>query len=1104
MPNNDGKLKSDGSYISELAVRAIVRDIPSDLVVNRRDYEAALNAAKKANNPFPMADYLAKNPQLQEQLAYFLNYVPSKWLLSQEIPAVVARRNIHLVAVSYQPDDDPYEWARGQKLQGICLSGGGIRSATFNLGILQGLAKLEMLHTFDYLSSVSGGGYIHEWLAGWIKREEGKPGPDTTDPTPPVGGVAAARNGLRRVQNRLKPLPTGNQLPFQPEPIRWLRRYSNYLTPQKGIFTADTWVAVAIWLRNTFLNQLILTSGLFFLVLVPHLISPGLQAIPGLYAFAGSFALVGFSTLMIWIALHREYERVRHFDMYGQLPGPRKIQGFGGETTVQVLVVLPLLSASALFLIGAVHCFDGETTAWVLVVPPFLSASVSFVIGNVHCFNGVTLLVGVFVVLTIIIAGIAFAGGAVRSYKVNHGLISGHDKQAAAAAVPTGFRPRIGRFWKHVRSFAIGCGQLIRHPVRGLKEPQFNLAQKAYKHLRVFFSAVLSSGVLDAAIAAAGGVVLMIGIGYVLGLPAYLFGNCFLCHLPIWVHSTAESPALWRVRLTIGPPMFLFVPFFGMVLAAGLVGRNYPDWLREWLARVRAWSTLFGLCWLAYLGISLLGPSIFDWFHLNGQTKLAGSIKWSAVVGWVATTAGSVMAGNSKKASGTPEDSSTALNLLAEVGPYVFILGLLVILSEIADWGFHSAYPHHKVAMLSLVVLPLGIFVLFGWRVDINDFSMNPFYRNRLTRCYLGATNAKRDPNPLTGFDDRDTSGMQISQMKPDRGYSGPLPIICTTVNLSFGEDLAWQERKAASFAFSPLYSGYTVGWTAGKAGERLSFNGFVPTAEYFDPDGGINISTAVAISGAAASPNWGFHTNPATAFLMTMFNVRLGWWMFNPRRSKRAGLLPGSMVEGPEWPSPRFAPLELVKELLGRTDDQSKYVYLSDGGHFDNMGLYELVRRRCYRIVICDAEGDENYIFEGLGMSIRKCRIDFGVEIELGQVCDLRPDLETGDCKAHFALGTIRYPETPDSKKTEGTILYIKSSLTGKREWPTTDPKQPILPIDAEPLDILNYKLEHKSFPHDTTANQWFTESQFESYRRLGQHVADEIERCGGWKNFS
>src|SRR5262249_23715931 len=155
---------------------------------------------------------------------------------------------------------------------------------------------------------------------------------------------------------------------------------------------------------------------------------------------------------------------------------------------------------------------------------------------------------------------------------------------------------------------------------------------------------------------------------------------------------------------------------------------------------------------------------------------------------------------------------------------------------------------------------------------------------------------------------------------------------------------------------------------------------GFVPTFNYAFPDGGINIAVAVSISGAAASPNWGYHTNPATAFLMTMFDVRLGWWICNPRMlTDLAGA--GLLVEGhpTDRASPRFAPWQLTKELLGMTGDNSNYVYLSDGGHFDNMGLYELVRRRCHRILICDAEEDGNYVFEGLGMAIRRCRIDFG-----------------------------------------------------------------------------------------------------------------------------
>ena len=402
---------------------------------------------------------------------------------------------------------------------------------------------------------------------------------------------------------------------------------------------------------------------------------------------------------------------------------------------------------------------------------------------------------------------------------------------------------------------------------------------------------------------------------------------------------------------------------------------------------------------------------------------------------------------------------------------------------------------------------------------------MNPFYRNRLTRCYLGATNPRRDPNPLTGFDDRDTAGMQMSQLLPrgvvgsgsssatgatsaaaaaqtptvakkvENGYLGPYPIICTTINLTFGQDLAWQERKAASFAFTPLYCGYHVGWTTGTGKHHLSYNGFVPTDLYAVPNGGINIATAVAISSAAASPNMGYHTNPSIAFLLTMFNVRLGWWLFNPRRSKFAGRAVGPADELPEWPSPRFAPFELGKEVLGMANDESKYVYLSDGGHFDNMGLYELVRRRCNQIVICDAEQDEEHQFGGIASAIRKCRIDFGVEITL-DLETLRPDKETGRCKAHHVLGTIRYPETPDEASV-GKILYIKSSLTG------TIRRQNLPDLPCEPLDILNYRFEHSTFPHDTTANQWFTESQFESYRRLGRHMVPEVELSGDWKKF-
>jgi hypothetical protein len=170
---------------------------------------------------------------------------------------------------------------------------------------------------------------------------------------------------------------------------------------------------------------------------------------------------------------------------------------------------------------------------------------------------------------------------------------------------------------------------------------------------------------------------------------------------------------------------------------------------------------------------------------------------------------------------------------------------------------------------------------------------------------------------------------------------------------------------------------------------------------------------------------------------------------------------------------------------------DDAPFVSVSDGGQFENMGLYELVRRRCRNIIICDAEEDANFTFEGLGMAIRKCRIDFGVEISLS-LDELLPDKSGNSRSAHVA-GTIRYPLGVQAGETvarfvEGQILYLKSTLTGR-----------------EPSDIRNYKREHPVFPSDTTLNQWFTESQFESYRRLGQFVAED-PHVAGWleKNFT
>ena len=211
-----------------------------------------------------LAHRLELSPRLQSIAASCTSYTPSVWLLEQELIA----RGKSDAGCNLAPDDNPaamcdataldiYRLARTVDSSGLCFSGGGIRSATFNLGVLQGLAKLELLDKFDYLSTVSGGGYIHQFLAAWLYNrncllsdgtaaQHSAPGQSSSAASTPIPP-------LHEVQNQLRPLPQGaavssGAMTQQPEPIRWLRRFSNYLTPNKGLFTTDTWVMVSVCL----------------------------------------------------------------------------------------------------------------------------------------------------------------------------------------------------------------------------------------------------------------------------------------------------------------------------------------------------------------------------------------------------------------------------------------------------------------------------------------------------------------------------------------------------------------------------------------------------------------------------------------------------------------------------------------------------------------------------------------------------------------------------------------------------------------------------------------------------------------------------------------
>jgi hypothetical protein len=208
---------------------------------------------------------------------------------------------------------------------------------------------------------------------------------------------------------------------------------------------------------------------------------------------------------------------------------------------------------------------------------------------------------------------------------------------------------------------------------------------------------------------------------------------------------------------------------------------------------------------------------------------------------------------------------------------------------------------------------------------------------------------------------------------------------------------------------------------------------------------------------------------------LLALFNVRLGWWLGNPGTE-------GAETYKSRGPATAFKPL--LEEIFGQATDQSSYVYLSDGGHFENLGLYEMVRRRCRFVVLSDAGCDKDFHFEDLGNAVRKIWLDLGVPVTFSGLNPLRnralDDVSYGPYLPPFhAIGTIDYPAADGPASKPGVILYLKPSFHRNR---------------IENVGVRNYAALKADFPHESTIDQFFSESQFESYRALGFEMMDSV----------
>jgi hypothetical protein len=220
-------------------------------------------------------------------------------------------------------------------------------------------------------------------------------------------------------------------------------------------------------------------------------------------------------------------------------------------------------------------------------------------------------------------------------------------------------------------------------------------------------------------------------------------------------------------------------------------------------------------------------------------------------------------------------------------------------------------------------------------------------------------------------------------------------------------------------------------------------------------------------------------------------------WWRsgrlrsYHPQRSQR-----GPVTTLFETIARFFWPQSLlIYELIGRFGGPwVPYWYLSDAGVFENLGVYELLRRRVPYIICGDASMDSQFRMDDLGELILKARVDFHAQFTfltnaeldalplippevrpyLGALSELRPSGTNNPSTKHAALARVTYQDDP---ARQSIFLYIKSSLSGD-----------------EPVDVWNYRANHPDFPHETTIDQFFTEPQWESYRMLGEHIASRL----------
>lgn len=578
----------------------------------------------------------------------------------------------------------------------------------------------------------------------------------------------------------------------------------------------------------------------------------------------------------------------------------------------------------------------------------------------------------------------------------------------------------------------------------------------------------------------------LIGLLFVAGVPTG-WSQRVLLYPNSRTHETSVLPstAMWRaVLLTLGlaAAAYLigvllrpksggsghgwgdrFYRFAAVCAAAGVVTFAYVYLLPE----IAFWSGRIHVKLLGYLagppavaGTGGLLSLLVTWLGLRGPAgpiakRVSGAFNWLRSRRMSAAT----------KAP-TRQSWTARLQLVRRLpGPILALTALFVFARFVADARFKKGAltPNLETEVLggsfpgwqiwaAVTVLLAGVYLLS----DQTSWSLHPFYKRRLATAFALERRdghlGRRDYDRPTRLDDPIEA-------------EGPQTLYCCAANLS--GDSAPPGRRAYSFTFSNDWiGGPHFGWVTPASLRQVLGK---------RKDGDASLMAAAAISGAALAPAMGRQTRGTLDAALAVFNVRLGVWMPSPAYMVD--------VNSGAVPPPGSRRLDYVlKEIFRGHDIKGSYLYLTDGGHVDNLGILELFRRRCAVVYCFDGSGGPLTLLE----SVRLAAEEFGVTIDLPAgsfdsvhegSAHVKPDdtVEARMAKTGVLIGKINYPDIgPGYREATGKFVYSRAVLTPK----TND-------------IVLEYASRSPLFPNDPTTDQWFDVEQFNHYLLLGRSAA-------------